>query len=450
MTITLTIENVDALPDGGPLRYRARQHGFEVGREQHLDWTLPDPARYISGRHCEVRYEHGAYWLYDVSSNGTFVNGSPNRIKSPHLLANGDRLSIGHYIVRVALNDDPAAETEAASQRSGRVAASHFPSGGDIWDTGMEAPPPADRRDFMPEKERWRASDFSQQFIDFPDMQQPAPQARSPDTGAAPVGQSRAPEGAPGVSQSPFGPKSGGTPAFGGEGFIGARPDPTAASDTSAFPEPARQQPAPRPKTSGVAAGGQSVAVAGSADLLEALARGAGVPPETFVGRDPQEVAMEIGEVLRVSVENLAQLLKARAAAKTMTKSASRTMIGAADNNPLKFVPTATEVIEIMFRRNRSGYMGARQSVEKAFADLRDHELATYAAMQKALARLLDELAPETIEARVGSSAFPLKKSRAWDVFVTHWEEKSAHANGILDAFLAYFAEAYDEVSRKG
>ena len=52
-------------------------------------------------------------------------------------------------------------------------------------------------------------------------------------------------------------------------------------------------------------------------------------------------------------VEELAILLKARAAAKLMAKSGNRTMISAVDNNPLKFVPRPEEVLEIMFTRRR-------------------------------------------------------------------------------------------------
>ena len=60
---------------------------------------------FISGRHCEVRYEKGGYWLYDFSRNGTFVNGSRQRIKNPHRLADGDRIQIGHYFVTVSIDD---------------------------------------------------------------------------------------------------------------------------------------------------------------------------------------------------------------------------------------------------------------------------------------------------------------------------------------------------------
>ena len=69
--------------------------------------------------------------------------------------------------------------------------------------------------------------------------------------------------------------------------------------------------------------------------------------------------------------------------------------------------------------------------------------------MQKALGRLLDQLAPETIEMAVRGSAFASKKGRAWDLFVERWEERNAGENGMLDAFLAHFAEAYDEASTK-
>jgi type VI secretion system protein ImpI len=71
--------------------------------------------------------------------------------------------------------------------------------------------------------------------------------------------------------------------------------------------------------------------------------------------------------------------------------------------------------------------------------------------MQKALVRLLEDLSPEAISDKVGTSAFASKKSRSWDLFVTRWESKSdPHENGMLDVFFAYFAEAYDEVGKKG
>ena len=105
MTLRLSIENVDRLPDGGPIRIEVKGRGLDLGRDSHLDWTLPDPSRSISGKHCEIRYRDGGYWLHDVSTNGTFVNGADYRLDAPYLLRNGDRLSIGPYIIAVAVEE---------------------------------------------------------------------------------------------------------------------------------------------------------------------------------------------------------------------------------------------------------------------------------------------------------------------------------------------------------
>ena len=146
MTITLRIENFDQLPDGGPVQYQASRRSFEIGREQHLDWTLPDPNRVISGRHCEVRYEKGGYWLFDVSRNGTFLNNSGARMKSPYRLQDGDRLQIGHYLISVARAGGAPRDDDEVARRGARRVDS-------IWDIGGSTPAPVDRRAFMPEAE---------------------------------------------------------------------------------------------------------------------------------------------------------------------------------------------------------------------------------------------------------------------------------------------------------
>lgn len=492
MTISLKIDNVDALPDGGPLSYRASGRGFEIGRE-HRDWTLPDPNMFISGRHCEVRYEKDGYWLYDVSRNGTFVNGASQRVRSPHLLAHGDSLKIGHYVITVSLEEDGA----AAGADSPFAARPGNPD--NIWDVGGPVPPPINRRDLMaPQQRGQRGADFAERHMelppafagnDFPDFS-PPPERHTP--APAPSGPQaqpswEMPSSAPSVrppepqrpeprrpeaerpdplpeqaaQESPFG-AAGQTPHiprpvpapqpaprapvpfdFGGESFAPPSYPEAAQPAPRATPQPPRPA-TPHPVPAGASAGGQ----AGAEAVLRGIAAGAGVSPNVFLQRDQADVAAEIGAVLRIVVEEMAILLKARAAAKLMAKSGNRTMISAVDNNPLKFVPRPEEVLEIMFAR-RAGYLDASRSVGEAFQDLKAHEFATYAAMQKALARLLEDLSPEAIEAKVPSSAFSSKKSRAWETFVATWEAKEKpHENGMLDVFLAYFSDAYAKANK--
>ena len=457
MTITLKIDNVDQLPDGGPVVFRAQGRGFEIGRE-HRDWSLPDPNMFISGRHCEVRFEKGGYWLYDVSRNGTFVNGSASRVKSPYQLANGDRLKIGHYLVSVSIDDEASAgeaDAGAAFAPAGK--------GDNIWDVGGPAPPPIDRRELLPPAKRGqRGADFAERHFELPPALSGNPRGNAPgnafDDFAPPAAPKPAPQadpfaGVPESAESPFGnPPPAARPA--GPGPATPRVPSPFESGGESFAPPAYPPPPPRevpqpPRP--VAPPGAAAAIAGHAAgeaILRGIATGAGVSPSIFLQRDPSDVAAEIGAVLRVVVEELAILLKARAAAKLMAKAGNRTMISAVDNNPLKFVPRSEEVLEIMFAR-RAGYLDAHRSVSEAFQDLKTHEFATYAAMQKALARLLEDLSPEAIEQKVASSAFSSKKSRAWETFVATWEAKEKpHENGMLDVFLSYFSDAYAKASK--
>ena len=43
MTLRLSIENVDRLPDGGPIRIEVKGRGLDLGRDSHLDWSLARP-----------------------------------------------------------------------------------------------------------------------------------------------------------------------------------------------------------------------------------------------------------------------------------------------------------------------------------------------------------------------------------------------------------------------
>ncbi|TPL79937.1 type VI secretion system-associated FHA domain protein TagH [Mesorhizobium sp. B2-3-14] len=358
MFISLQISNVDRLPPGVATSYAARDRGFEIGRE-NCDWTLSDPAKLISGRHCEIRYQTGSFWLYDLSRNGTFVNGSSQRLNAPHRLDRGDRLLIGQYVITVSIDEE-------------RVGAG-----------------------------RPQARTGSTQ------RELPASTGRSLEPGSAPLP----------------------TPAE-------HSPGQAAKMSMSSAPSPGPDVPVKQP--------------AEADRILGDIARAAGLSPELLASRDPHDVAAEIGAVLRTTVEQLSLLLKARAAAKVLAKSAHRTMIGAADNNPLKFVPGTDDMLEIMFAKRRAGYLDARRSIEDAFDDLKTHEIATYAAMQAALSRLLDDLSPEAIARRIPPASFSSRKSQAWDALVATWRTmEDKHENGMLDVFLAYFAEAYAKAGKQ-
>src|SRR5215467_11478995 len=140
MALTLRIENETRLPDGGPVSITVSgRRSIDIGRDSHLDWTLPDPMRHISSKHCEVRYREGGYWLHDVSTNGTFLNGSDHRMQQPHRLRSGDRFTVGHYIIGAMVDGEDASLPEAAAAAPPRPAAA--PNYQELWSNdGAVAP----------------------------------------------------------------------------------------------------------------------------------------------------------------------------------------------------------------------------------------------------------------------------------------------------------------------
>jgi len=483
MGLTLRIENQTSLPDGGPLSMSIQgKRGIDIGRDQYLDWTLPDPSRFISGKHCEVRWHDGGYWLHDISTNGTFLDGADSRLKAPHRLRNGDRFAIGHYIIAATIdNEGPGIGPEAPPPDAA-------PNYEDLWNPVGEVAPPIDPkqlkapRDLQPVR-----PDFLDWAIDVP----PAPPSISPQLGRRPASSdaSSAPpsddmswaQGTPKplppplevapvpsprrpvwISTEPEGPWA--TPPAAAP----ASPEAVASvvSAAQALAATAAGKPTAgefarddRSALHGCEAARQTVSatpgLVGAAEtaakeFVRLFARGAGLPDDTFATRDPAELAEQLGQLMRLVAENMKQLLEARQMAKRLARSSNQTMVQALDNNPLKFAPSAEDALRIMFGPPTRSYLDARRALAQSFDDLKSHQVRTFSAMQHALRLMLGEFDPDVIEntttgdrglaAMVGS-----RKARLWDVYVARWQARTqSHADGMLNAFMDYFGDCYD------
>ena len=82
------------------------EDGGTIGRSLQNDWILPDPDKYISGRHATIDYRGGMYYLADLSSNGVFVNDEKKPIgnDNPRRLFDGDRLHLGNFEISVSID----------------------------------------------------------------------------------------------------------------------------------------------------------------------------------------------------------------------------------------------------------------------------------------------------------------------------------------------------------
>ncbi len=173
--------------------------------------------------------------------------------------------------------------------------------------------------------------------------------------------------------------------------------------------------------------------------------------PEILAWQDPGDLAEEAGALLRLSADNLKQLLAARTESKRAAKAASQTTIQALDNNPLKFSPTVDDALRIMLGRPSSGFLDARRAMDASFRDLKTHQVKTYIAMQNALRLLTEELSPEGIEAsdekdRGLGGLLGSRKARLWDIYTARWDAlASPHDDGMVEVFMMFFSDCYDK-----
>ncbi len=82
------------------------EKGGSIGRSLQNDWILPDPDRFISGRHATIDCKGGIYYLLDTSTNGVYINGDcePVGKGNPRRLFNGDMVRFGNFEMEVTID----------------------------------------------------------------------------------------------------------------------------------------------------------------------------------------------------------------------------------------------------------------------------------------------------------------------------------------------------------
>ena len=84
-----------------------RKDGGTIGRSLQNDWILPDPDKFISGKHATIDCKSGSFYLADISTNGVYVNGDDEPLGkgNPRRLFDGDRLRMGDFEILVHLDE---------------------------------------------------------------------------------------------------------------------------------------------------------------------------------------------------------------------------------------------------------------------------------------------------------------------------------------------------------
>ena len=87
----------------GPKQIEMPESGGSIGRAVGCTFPLNDHNRFISGTHCLISVYGDAFYISDVSTNGTLINGNKVLKNQPITLCDGDVVMLGQYELLVVL-----------------------------------------------------------------------------------------------------------------------------------------------------------------------------------------------------------------------------------------------------------------------------------------------------------------------------------------------------------
>jgi type VI secretion system protein len=509
MTLRLTIENVASLTSGDPTDMVLDEHGLVIGRAAHADWTLPDTRNHISSLHAEIDFSDGRYVLTDRSTNGVFVNGG-SRLTTPHVVRDGDLITIGQYEIRAVVTGGIVAAVGGARGGGGdpfgggldwgsgsaggaKIADANkfgreppkplFQSGGDPLMNAF-APPPAAAfpTTAAPDPFGLGAPAAASPFAASPPSSDPfGVAARPPSPFGAPAAAPLAaatpdpfgivapstpaanPFGAPTPTADPFGP----APVAATNPFAApAAPAATTAADpwaqlhkfdTLDFAAGATAVAPTPPPVAATAPPAQAPAAAPTSTgdaLFARFLAAAGLKPTDLGEATPAAVLESAARLLRQTADGLIRLLDARARIRhQFGVGAQVTTFQRAGNNPLKWTRSPEQALKQLVGTPDPGFLPGPLAVQGAFEDLQAHEVAMIAAMQEALGATVERFSPDAIKARVTAKGGLLPGSREaalWRAFEGEYKALAHESEAAyLDLFAKNFRKAYERNIKK-
>jgi type VI secretion system FHA domain protein len=411
LTLEVTGEHADEFGAAGRKVFEGM--GGTIGRLPDNDWVFPDP--YISGRHALIRYLSGKFFVEDISTNGVFINSPANRLPraQPHPLQSGDVLYIDAYQIRVSIDADSREENDPFAMLNRNPNAS-APNAG----TAGFAPQP---------------SSNSTDWFGMGDLASRQPQQTPvPGRGRSDPSRADAPRAA-----------------------VAAESVAAAAAAAPAIPKQVavrRSVTVPVKVSANAAANSRNFATRGGGrrsedSMMRQLLASAGIQ-----GVEPsEELAQTIGEVLRVTVAGLMEVLRARERVKDELRIRG-TSFKPANNNPLKFSANVDDAFHNLLVKRNPAYLSAPASFDDAMSDIRDHQAAILAALRLAFETMLARFDPNRLQEdfdrqiRKGSILGAPAKLRYWDLYRDKYGELVKDADsGFRNLFGEEFTKAYEE-----
>jgi type VI secretion system FHA domain protein len=388
-------------------------HGGTIGRASDNEWILPDPERYLSGKHARVDFRAGTYILVDTSSNGTYVNGAQVPLGKYHdyVLRDGDYVRIGEYELLVSIdksNDFPPEDSAIVAFDGNSPSSSAKKSVAN--DLGADL-------------------DLSQ-LLDSSDV-------ATPDSGIRPrdaYGQSLTPREEAPVDES-------GTPWHMLTRPLNVDPPKAESAPVSAPGSLSAPAAAPRPPAPTLFEGGEFDAG------VAAFCRGAGIDPHS-ISNEVRSAALQLsGQLLRETILGLMDLNHGRNEFRNRFRIAPTP--SEAPESPLNFSKGVDEAL-VRLLTNLSTRAGSVEAIRTNFRELKAHNSASLAAMRAAFEEFLGRVDPKELEERFERASKrgvfgTQSKAKYWERYTEMYTGLAQRpADGFPHTYTEAFAKAFE------
>ncbi|HEX3846092.1 MAG TPA: type VI secretion system-associated FHA domain protein TagH [Steroidobacteraceae bacterium] len=231
----------------------------------------------------------------------------------------------------------------------------------------------------------------------------------------------------------------------------GQRPAPSAARPV---PMPASAPARSRPPEAATAARAPAASGPRPAFDLDAVMRAAGVDPQTV----PEDLAETFGRILLVVVQGTIDALRAREEIKSQFRLAV-TRVRDSNNNPLTFALDANEALATLLGRRNAAYLAPVEAFQRAFDDIRNHQVAMLAGMRAGFESLLEGFDPEQLQEdfdkRGKGGVLGMGKPKYWDLYVEHFKDlrgdtELAFRRLFGDEFGRAYEQQIEQIKQRG
>lgn len=501
VTLTKTPDKI------GPSRisktvYTFDAQGGTLGRSASNSWVLPDPDRFLSSCHCEILFADNQFHIVDLSTNGTFVNGSPQPLgkgsKAP--LADGDTFEIGDYqfcvklitdqdnsgspfgsavssapdFDRLSVGSSPFADAFAASAPAADVSLSPESESTDPLlaldklkrrtepDPGLDGilgefssqPGPdlyagmgqVDQSPAMDQAVSWPSSsrqdlipdDWEDDLLGSGSSSEPGPLPLQQRT-VAPAPLTQKPTP---VRNLAFEPQ----PQSGPE--VGETQEPPFAYPDPATPEP--RTATRSPLQPGTAPRDSSVLREADHRFIAAMGLDASALSEEQI----DAITEMAGKMMREIVEGMMQVLRSRTSIKNEFRM-NVTTIEPFENNPLKFSVGVDEALENMFIKKSKAYKDPLNAFRESFQEIGEHQLAMIAGIRIGFEKMMRRFDPAVLQelfARQGkNSPLPgMQRAKNWASYCDYYQGFADNMeSSFQNLFGSDFVQAYEDQLRR-